>query len=500
MLQFIYILTFIILPLIGYIFFTYLNNSKVPKGIENIKAYPILHIVVDFLQGLTFIESIGNLINKSHDNLLFRLYFDGKWQLMSGDPDLFRIVLFESQAFDKLTFSKLAPNSLISNALGTNIIFSSYEDWKRIRKVINPVFKKGWNLDVFSSCAEEVFQKLDGKGAFNVDVDDLVQRATVEALGRELMGIRFDAILSEKKHTFISYFNDIIDAGLNPVYHALPFLDQPWSPFRFFAYKKLAFVNEFFSNILQERKEKIKEQQGTEFNDVLSLLLKSSMHDPNGLTDEEVRCNTLAMYLAGQNTTTFTICATLHLLAEHPEIQEKMRQEVFRVFGKEEYINGKFQTPTNDELNKLEYTYAVMQESMRLYPAVSLLTHREAQKDVIYKNHIIPKGTIVYSCIYAMHRNADFFKEPNTFDPSRYLNGGVDTTKFDSNWFTFSKGSRICIGAGYSITWQKILLSNIIRRYRVTPMIKSDYSKPLKTTKSFLLKVDDLKLNFEKLE
>ncbi|KXN72727.1 cytochrome P450, partial [Conidiobolus coronatus NRRL 28638] len=166
----------------------------------------------------------------------------------------------------------------------------------------------------------------------------------------------------------------------------------------------------------------------------------------NGLTDEEVRSNTLAMYLAGQNTTTFTICATLHILAEYPEIQEKMRQEVLSVLGKEEYINGTFQTPTNDQLNQLEYTYAIMQESMRLYPALSLLTYREAQKDVHYKNHIIPKGTIVASCVYAMHRNPEYFKDPNTFDPSRYLNGKIDTTKVDSNWFSFSNGSRICIG------------------------------------------------------
>ncbi|KXN72733.1 cytochrome P450, partial [Conidiobolus coronatus NRRL 28638] len=163
-------------------------------------------------------------------------------------------------------------------------------------------------------------------------------------------------------------------------------------------------------------------------------------------------------FLAGQDTTTFTICATLHLLAEHPEIQERARKEVLNVLGNEEYIDGKFQTPTIEQLNQLEYVNAIMQESMRLYPAVSVITHRLAQKDIQYKEHVIPKGTLVDTCVYAIHRNPDFFKDPNTFDPSRYLNGGLDTTKFESNWFTFSSGGRICLGAGFSLTQQKIIL------------------------------------------
>ncbi|KXN72726.1 cytochrome P450 CYP4D25, partial [Conidiobolus coronatus NRRL 28638] len=167
-------------------------------------------------------------------------------------------------------------------------------------------------------------------------------------------------------------------------------------------------------------------------------------------------------FLAGQDTTTFTICATLHLLAEHPDIQDRVRKEVLNVLGKDEYIAGKFQTPTHEQLSQLEYTYAVMQESMRLYPAVSVLTHRVTQNDIQYKEHIIPKGTLIDTCVYAIHRNPDYFKDPNAFDPSRYLNDGIDTTKFESNWFTFSSGSRICLGAGFSIAQQKILLSNII--------------------------------------
>ncbi|KXN72734.1 cytochrome P450, partial [Conidiobolus coronatus NRRL 28638] len=167
-------------------------------------------------------------------------------------------------------------------------------------------------------------------------------------------------------------------------------------------------------------------------------------------------------FLAGQDTTTLTICAALHLLAEHPEVQEKMRKEVLTVFGKDEYKNGKFQIPTNEQLNKLEYTYAVMQETMRLYPAVSVINHRVALKDIHHRGHTIPAGTLVNTIVYAIHRNPKYFKNPNEFLPSRFLNGNIDTKKFESNWFPFSSGSRVCLGATFSTTQQKIVLSYIL--------------------------------------
>jgi cytochrome P450 len=471
--------------------------TRVPDGLKSIKVIPWSTAIYELLIGSTFLDVMDKYMDDYREYGLCRVYFAGRWEVVNGDPELLRKILIEPGSFNKLTPHQFAPNTLIDNMFGTSVLFSGTKDSKRHRRIANPAFKKGWNLDVFSECVEELFEKLGNSNAYNVDIDDLIQRTTIEALGREIMDIKFDTILADKRHKFISYFNDILSTAINPAYFIFPILDRPWNPFRYFGYKKLEYVNRYFDQLLQERKKKIAEDKNFVHSDVLSLMLASNAHDPNGLTDDEVKYNALTFFLAGQDTTTFAICAALHLLAEYPEIQEKMRQEVLTVFGKDEYENGKFQVPTHDKLSKLEYTHAVIKETMRLYPSVSVILHREAQKDIHHRGHTIPAGTIIDTVIYAIHRNPEYFRNPNEFIPSRFLSGEIDVNKFESNWFAFSSGSRACIGAGFSTVEQKVVLSYILRRYKVRPADNLPSGRPLKVQLPFLLKTDNLRLNFE---
>jgi cytochrome P450 len=407
---------------------------------------------------------------------------------------------FNPEVFDKLTPNRFCPGILIDKIFGTNVLYSDYHEWKRHRRVINPAFKKGWNLSTFSLCVEELFQRLeDSKKLEDLDIDNLMQRVTVEALGIEIMGIKFDGILSTNQHEFVKNFNYLMRAALTPAYFIFPKLDNSWNPFRFDAYKKLNLVNEYFEELINKRREVMKKDQDYDAKDVLSLLIESNLNDVNGLTNEEVKNNTLIFFLAGQDTTSFTLCATLHLLAEHPDIQDKLRQEVISVLGKEEYINEKFQVPTNEQLNKLELTNAVIQESMRLYPAVTILTNWICKKDYNHNGLKIPKNAVIDTYIYAINRSPKYFKNPNTFDPSRYLAGGIDTAKLESNWFSFSVGNRMCLGQSFSLVEQKIVLSNLIRRYIVKPGGgRLPCGRELNVKAPFLLRTDNLRLDFER--
>ncbi|KXN72739.1 cytochrome P450 [Conidiobolus coronatus NRRL 28638] len=127
----------------------------------------------------------------------------------------------------------------------------------------------------------------------------------------------------------------------------------------------------------KERKKTAKDKTA-QYNDILSLILASNIKDCNGLTDDKIRQNTLIFFLGGQDTASLSICAALHLLAEHLEIQEIIRKEVLTVLGKDEYKNEKLQIPTNEQLRKLEYTYVAMQETMKLYSALTVINHRVA--------------------------------------------------------------------------------------------------------------------------
>ncbi|KXN72722.1 cytochrome P450 [Conidiobolus coronatus NRRL 28638] len=476
-----------------------LRSTRVPDELKHIPSIPFWPTVYKLATGMTMLEIMEEWIPYFEKYGTVTNFLMGKWKIATGDPELLKKITFDHENFDKLTPNEVVPGNLTDKLFGTNILFSNHKVWKKHRRVVNGAFKKGWNLNVFSECVEELFEKLGDSTVKNADIDELMQRVTVEALGREIMGIKFDGISSPSQNEFVQNFNFVMRSALSPVYFIFPSIDRPWNPLRFEAYEKLKQVNIFFDKLISDRKEMMKQDENYKSKDILSLMIESNMKDLNGLTEEDVRYNTLIFFLAGQDTTSFTLSAVLYLLAEHPEIQEKVRQEVIKVLGENEYVDGKIQVPTNEQLNQLEYLYAVIQETMRLYPAVTILTNWVSKNNYNYNGMNLPAGTVIDLYVYAINRNEKYFKNPNTFDPSRFLEGGIDTNKLDSNWFSFGAGNRMCLGQSFTLTQQKIVLSSILRRYRVKHSNVENIGKPLKTRPPFLLRSDNLKLDLERI-
>lgn len=473
--------------------------TRVPDHLKHIPSVPLWPSIFKLAMGMPMIDLMEYWMPYFEKYGVIRYFFAGQWKVMTGDPELLKKIAYDHKSFDKLTAHEVIPGTLADNVFGTNIVFSNHSTWKRHRKIINSAFKKGWNLNVFSEIVDELFQKMGDTSINKVDVEDLMQRVTVEALGREVMDVKFDGILSKIKHRFASNFYDIMNAALNPLYFVFPMLDQTWNPLRFKYYKKLEYVNDFLDKLLEQRRKQILESKRTKLNDILSLMLLSNESDSDPLTNQEIKYDTLMFFLAGQDTTSFSMCAALHLLAEHPEIQDKVRSEVLMVLGKEEYINDKIQTPTQTQLDQLKYTHAVIKETMRLYPAVSILYNWIVKEDHNYNGMVVPKNSIIDTYIYAIHRNPKYFKNPSEFDPSRFLSDNGEESKADNFWFGFSTGARMCLGSSFSITEQKIVLSYMLRRYIIKPSGSLPSQKRLKTRIPFLLRTDNLRLDFERI-
>ncbi|KAI9290722.1 cytochrome P450, partial [Neoconidiobolus thromboides FSU 785] len=110
--------------------------------------------------------------------------------------------------------------------------------------------------------------------------------------------------------------------------------------------------------------------------------------------------------LAGHDTTAFALSAALHFLAQHQDVQEKLRKEVMDVMGITNYSNQKVedaQCPTIEQTKQMEYLLAVMKETMRLYPSVPDLPLRTTSKDVVVDGYTIPANTDVLLSIYTLH-------------------------------------------------------------------------------------------------
>jgi cytochrome P450 len=204
----------------------------------------------------------------------------------------------------------------------------------------------------------------------------------------------------------------------------------------------------------------IREHQATgDRGDVLSMLLSAHV-GPDGdghLSEAEVRDEALEIFLAGHGTIALALGWTLYLLAQHPNVEERLLAELKAVLGD--------RCPTGEDVERLTYTRMVLQESMRLYPP-SWVMDRELVRDYELGGYHLPAGSIVLLSPWATHRDARYFPDPSRFDPERWMPGQkVNVAEFA--YFPFGGGPHRCLGE--SLAWYEgiLILATILPRWRM---------------------------------
>lgn len=140
-----------------------------------------------------------------------------------------------------------------------------------------------------------------------------------------------------------------------------------------------------------------------------------------------------------------------YLLGTHPDVQEKLFDEVSQFFEEHQSI----QNASILELEKLTYLTAVIQEGLRLYPpAPFLLRHREE------------KGSFVFIPIWTMHRNSQYWADASSFQPERWINVEGKLIHHES-YLPFGAGPRVCIGKRFAMAEARVFLAEVIRQFRI---------------------------------
>jgi len=195
-----------------------------------------------------------------------------------------------------------------------------------------------------------------------------------------------------------------------------------------------------------------------ERNDFLSILLEARDDEGNPMSDEQVMAECLTLFGAGHETTATALTWAWYLLCQHPDIYEKVQQEVDSV------LQGR--TPTYADLARLPYCLQVFKESMRLYPPAYGFSRR-ALKDVEIDGYLVPTNWIVLLAPYTMHRREEFFPQPETFDPERFT---PEREKLLPRYayMPFGAGPRICIGMHLAMMEGHLLLAILAQRASFT--------------------------------
>ncbi len=197
--------------------------------------------------------------------------------------------------------------------------------------------------------------------------------------------------------------------------------------------------------------------------DLLSLLLSArDAQTGDGMDDTQVRDEVLTIMLAGHETTANALTWTFHLLGTHPEIAAALYAELDTV------LSGR--RPTVADLANLPYADAVFTEAMRLYPPVWGMG-RYLLEDRLVGGYRLPAGSTLLLCQWVVHRDAQWWPNPERFDPTRWLGDRIDPDRPRYAYFPFGGGPHQCIGNSFAQTEGVLALATICRRWAFEPVV-----------------------------
>eukprot|EP00968_Pinguiococcus_pyrenoidosus_P006664 scaffold442_cov268-Pinguiococcus_pyrenoidosus.AAC.72 len=205
---------------------------------------------------------------------------------------------------------------------------------------------------------------------------------------------------------------------------------------------------------IQKRKDLI--ANGTE--DIPNDPLTAMMRD--GLSEKLIGDQIMTLLCAGHDTTSYLLGYACYCLAQHQDVQAKVREEVARVVGNKDGIE-------RNDLDQLHYMQQVIQETVRLYPVVPFVL-RVTKEDVFLDEtkQTIPAGTNLLIPLGHINRDPAIWEEPATFNPSRMAGVPMPSTKH--GFFPFAYGERICLGNVLAVVEAKMFLVRMLQRYRIT--------------------------------
>ncbi|MET0790498.1 MAG: cytochrome P450, partial [Polyangiaceae bacterium] len=361
----------------------------------------------------------------------------GTYTQVIFDPELIETVLIGNHA----AFSKDAFVRDLGQVLGEGLLNSEGEAWRRQRKLAAPSFQRteiANYAEQMVECTERFLRDLKEDEPFDVHAGFM--HLTLDILVRTLFGTQISRVRE------VEAALDSVMAEYSPLRMALRVALPPWVSSR--SRRRIARLRSALDSVLLEliAERKADQRAGS---DLLSRLLAAG-DAQGGLSDAQLRDETMTLFLAGHETTALTLTYTLRLLALHPAIAERTQREVRQV------LDGR--TATLSDLPALPFTRAVLNESLRLFPPAWGMT-REAIGDCELGEFACPAGTQVIVVPWVMHRDQRFFERPELFHPERWL---TPPELPRCVYMPFGAGPRVCIGNHFALTEALLVLASCL--------------------------------------
>ncbi|NP_001106223.1 cytochrome P450 CYP4G25 [Bombyx mori] len=473
---------------------------------------PLLGNALEFVGGSA--DIFRNIVQKSADydhESVVKIWIGPRLLVFLYDPRDVEVILSSHVYIDKAEEYRF-----FKPWLGNGLLISTGQKWRSHRKLIAPTFHlnvlKSF-IDLFNANSRAVVDKLK-KEASNFDCHDYMSECTVEILLETAMGVSkstqdqsgFEYAMAVMKmcdilhlrHTKIWLRPDLLfkftdyaknQTKLLDIIHGLTKKVIKRKKEEFASGKKPSNLNET-ATTSEPSTGKLTSVEGLSFgqssglkddldvdDDVgqkkrlafLDLLLESSQSGV-AISDEEIKEQVDTIMFEGHDTTAAGSSFFLSMMGIHQDIQDKVIEELDQIFGDSD------RPVTFQDTLEMKYLERCLMETLRLYPPVPIIARQVNQEITLPSNgKKIPAGTTLVIATYKLHRRPDVYPNPNKFDPDNFLPERSANRHYYA-FVPFSAGPRSCVGRKYAMLKLKVILSTILRNFRVISVLKeSDF-------------------------
>jgi cytochrome P450 len=334
---------------------------------------------------------------------------------------------------------------------GLGLFTNDGQSWLHQRRLMQPAFHRQHLASFASTMTGAATDLLDGwhmaaRHGRALDVASEMTRLTLRVVGQAL----FSVDLSDEADTVAQAFTALLMPLSSYLFNPIPPLGVP-TPRNRRIQRSIRELDGVVHGIIAARR-----SEGQ--NDLVTMLLAArDAETGEGMSDKQVRDEVMTLLIAGHETTANLLTWTWYLLAQHPEAERRLHDELSQVLG------GRL--PTVEDLPRLTYTTMVLEESLRLYPPVTGFNRKALAEDEL-GGYRVPANTLVWLSPHATQRHPEFWDDPDAFDPGRFAPERVAARPHFA-YFPFGGGPRLCIGNNFAMMEAQLVLATIAQRYRL---------------------------------
>jgi cytochrome P450 len=341
---------------------------------------------------------------------------------------------------------------ILKSSLGEGLLTSEGALWQRQRKMTQPALhsnRVAGFMQIMESHAQAMMERWEQQAerhqAFDI-VPDLMHLT---------LNIASQALFTTRLESETEILREALTVGRNYS------VDRAWSIIRVPEswpthanrryHTALAKFHQVVDRIIAARRNSAERPA-----DLLTMLMEARDEAGQPMSDKQLRDEVATLLTAGHETTTLALAWACYLIAQHPGVEQRLRSEL-------EFLQGR--APGYEDLSRLKYTRMVIDETMRLFPPVWVLSRTAAHDDQI-GGYRIPAGSEILIFPYITHRHPSWWPEPERFNPERFApENSAARTKFA--YLPFGAGPRACVGLNFAMTEIQVVLALLLQRFHL---------------------------------